>query len=120
MKDLKFRAWLKNENKMVDVISINTNDKVIAYIDKDKKDLIVNCDFDNIELMIGLKIYGDEVVFIGDVVRIYGGEQMFNYYEVDKIIVIKDLEDLLSLCNMDYGIDVLGNLYKNPELLEEL
>ena len=66
--------------------------------------------------MLGLKIY-DEIIFVGDVVHIYGGEQMFGYYEFDKVKVIKKLEDLVMLFNLDCGIEVIGNIYENPELL---
>lgn len=114
MREIEFRAWLKKQNKMIKVINLN-------FTMKNVSDCFFNYyKFDEIELMLGSKIYGDVVVFIGDVVRIYGGEQMFGYYEVDKIKVIEDLEDLVTLFNMDYGIDVLGNIYENPKLLEQL
>ena len=112
----KFRAWLKKEKKMVEVVSINFNDKVIAYNDNEKQELCINCSFEDIELMLGLKIY-DEIIFVGDVVNIYGGEQMFGYYEFDEVKVIKELEDLVTLSNLDCGIEAIGNIY--DELLEE-
>lgn len=124
MKEIKFRAWLKDEKKMVKVSELRDidtdirSDQNVIYFDFEKQEYC-NKGFDEVELMLGLKIY-DETIFIGDVVRVYGGEQMYGYYEVDKITTIENLEKLVTLFNMDYGIDVLGNIYENLELLEKL
>lgn len=124
-EEIKYRAWLKDEKKMVDAKElIFYPEKQIAYDAeyRNGKSLpfhYLNYKlFKNIELMLGLKIYGETIIFIGDIVRVYGGEYMFGRYEVDKIITIKDLEDLVMLLNTDYGIDVIGNIYENKELLE--
>lgn len=121
MNRYKFRAWLKNEKKMVEVEEINFTHKEVRFKDYKTpfmKPIEVNVLFDEIELMLGLEIY-DETIFIGDVVRVYGGEYMYGYYEVDKTIHINDLEDLVSLSNMNFGIDILGNIYENKELLKD-
>ena len=121
MSKIKFRAWLKDENKMVKVSELRNidtdikSDENIIYFDFEKQEYCCK-GFNEIELMFGLKIFG-EVVFVGDIVRIRGGEQMFGYYEFDEIKIIKRIEDLLILFNVDYEIDVLGNIYENPALL---
>lgn len=121
-REIKFRAWLKNEKKMVEVTEINFKEKFIK-IDEPYYSKINFCGivipFDQIELMLGLKIYDETTtVFIGDIVRIYGGEQMFGYYEFDQVKVIKELEDLVMLFNLDCGIEVIDNIYENKVVLE--
>lgn len=122
-REIKFRAWLKDEKKMVKVSELRDidtdirSDQNVIYFDFEKQEYC-NKGFDEIELMLGLKII-DEVVFVGDVVHIYGGEQMFGYYEFDKIKVIKELEDLVMLFNLDCGIEVIGNVWEHEHLLGE-
>lgn len=118
-RKIKFRAWLKDEKKMIDVKAIDFDENGDVFsVNYPEGKTYSGYDRDNIELMLGLKIY-DEIIFVGDVVHIYDGEQMFGYYEVDKIKVIKDLEDLVALSNLVCGIEVINNIYENPELLEE-
>lgn len=109
-REIEFRVWLKNKKKMVKV-------KAIDFIEEEIRADGGWYSFEDIELMLGLKIY-DEVIFVGDIVRIYGGEQIFGYYEFDKVKVIKELEDLVMLFNLDCGIEVINNIYENKELLE--
>lgn len=122
-RKIEFRAWLKDEKKMVKVSELRDidtdikSDQNVIYFDFEKQEYC-NKGFDEVELMLGLKIY-DEIIFVGDVVHIYGGEQMFGYYEFDQVKVIKELEDLVALSNLVCGIEVIGNVWEHEHLLGE-
>ena len=126
-REIEFRAWLKDEKKMVEVKEIIfVPEKQIAYDAeyRNGKSLpfhYLNYKlFNDIELIeyTGLKDKNGVKIFEGDIIRIYGGEKMFGYYEFDRVKVIKELEDLVMLSNLNYEVEVIGNIYENPESLE--
>lgn len=52
MEEKKFKAYLKKENKIVDVMSVcKPNRKLFIYIDKEKNGLVVWCPFEDAEFM---------------------------------------------------------------------
>ena len=134
MIDIKFRAWLKNEHKMVDVDSIDFTNKRITYYDKDFEfECFGALSFDEIELMqyTGLKDDNGTEIYEGDIV-----ESIYDYYScsykeittVGKVVIEagmvwtqdKNGEILTYLSEIDTTLDceVLGNAYENAELLE--
>ena len=124
-REIEFRAWLENEKKMVEVVSINFNDRLIAYNDNDKQELCINCSFNNIELMqyTGLKDRNDVKIFEGDIVKCKIGNVNFEGYVYFyggrfEFIDFEDDEETEFLCYCD-DLEVIGNVFENKELLED-
>ena len=124
----KIRAWDKVGNEMINyIISINF---VFGYITFDTENVINNKRyFDDIIIMQSTGLHDEQGVeiFKGDIVEIiYDGEPFIG-------VVVYDLgeADFKATNNHeDYGnnfqyltvgesIEVIGNIYENPELLDD-
>lgn len=143
MREIKYRAYIKNKNprvpketnKMVEVKSLHLGSKkaIIGYSGGN-----YSIKFDEIELMqyTGLHDKNGKEIFEADIVKVklYKGEE--EKYFVGKVeyfgsnfIVDADNDSDYHVYDLDgFGIDyrynledceVIGNIYDNPELLEE-
>ena len=134
MRKLKFRAWLKEEKKMVNVETMDFTDKSIQYLKKNEfinAYLLRRMIFDDIELMqyTGLKDKNNKEIYEGDIIK-----YKFPYDKrIKHISPVKFLETEASFGIKDrYGneiplytvssnnyFEVIGNIYENKNLLEE-
>lgn len=118
----KFRAWFKQGSKMVNVATIDFLEKEV------KSHANVMYSFDEIELMqsTGLVDENGKEVFEGDVLLTYDDELAKVYwddvlagwfvdfiYEIAELSEVADIQSSRSICN------IIGNIYENPELMEE-
>lgn len=136
----RYRAWIKTEKRMFfsdDILGIDYENKEIVtqqvYFENglpDNRDIYCY-DFDEIELMqsTGLKDKNSKEIFEGDVLEIqdegevlgnakltWDNEQVVFMIEAISVDNIAPFHEILS--DESYSYRVVGNVYENPELLE--
>ena len=127
MREIKFRAWLKKENKMVEVKSLHLGTRKIIYGYSETSQCYGNksCSFDDIELMqcTGIKDRNGKEIYDGDIVKT--NIDLMGIVRFDIGYYFEWITDsLVSMWNKDmkvwleWGLEVIGNIYENPELLE--
>ena len=127
MRKIKFRAWDKENEKMMKVSSISLENKEIAVKDFGTYHFFRIKD---IELMqyIGLKDKNDKEIYEGDIVLVKLGGTSTWYKTIVKfkegafIASLIDGEDYIYIFNRGFDsndFEIIGNIYKNKNLLEE-
>ena len=123
VREIKFRAWFGEEHKMIPFdelhIELENGEYTVWYsLDGDSiQDGLCVEDF-NIMQYTGLKDKNGKEIYEGDIVRLPEDED-YKYYSI--IYSKNRLGFILSNgCGfgLSYGIEVVGNIYENPELLE--
>lgn len=120
----KFRAWLKEEHKMTDVREMTFMYDEVYLIE----DVTGFYAYEEFKLMqsTGLVDENGKEVFEGDVLLTYDDELAKVYwddvlagwfvdfiYETAELSEVADLQSSRSICA------IVGNVYENPELMEE-
>lgn len=129
MREIKFRAWLKEERKMVNVETLFIGINRLCFGNSKTKDLFFR-DFEEVELMqyTGLKDKNSKEIYEGDIVLIKLDETSTWYKTVvgfKKGAFIADLidkEDYVYIFHHGFtgdDFEIIGNVYENKNLLEE-
>lgn len=128
MREIKFRAWVKDKKAIFEVILINYVTKKVTYLLERVGHLlsIRDAKFNDVELMqyTGLKDKNNKEIYEGDILFESFGER---YYKVvfenggfraefkgDFDEHSFDLIDVVA-----QGCEIVGNIYENPELMED-
>lgn len=127
MAEVKFRAWDKEENKMINWGELgffkNKNDEDLRVLDL----TYFPPKFKDVELMQstglkdnnGVEIYEGDIVHVNyklSIVKYAKGSFYIEFIDFPKIIMLSDFY-FKSYTN-DLILKVQGNIYENPELLE--
>lgn len=128
MKELKIKAWLKKEKKMVSIIGIDFNYEYIRYTEDDN---LFNSDyktaeFKDIELLqfSGVKDKAGQELYEADVIKfndgiddIYG---LISYDDEDGAYRVSYENITEHLLEREGDFEIVGNIFENPDLHEQL
>ena len=133
MREIKFRAWLKEDRKMEDIKTIDFTDKTIRCLKKNEfinAYLLRRVSFDDVELMqyTGVKDKNGKEIYEGDIVLI----KLYETSTWHKTVVgfkkgafiadLIDKEDYVYIFHHGFtgdDFEIIGNIYENKNLLEE-
>ena len=130
MREIKFRAWLKEDEKMANVETMDFTDKSIQYL---KRSEIINAyilrreSFDDVELMqyTGLKDKNGKEIYEGDILFFRDENMKYIVVWQDAAFIIKSIEirkyseKMYWLDDTEICCEIVGNIYENKKLLEE-
>ena len=128
MKELKIKAWLKKEKKMVAIIGIDFNYEYIRYTEDDNlfNENYKTAEFKDIELLqfTGLKDNGGQELYEADVIKfndgiddIYG---LISYDDEDGSYRVSYENITEHLSDLEGDFEIVGNIFENPKLHEQL
>lgn len=125
----KFRAWMKSLKWMCDVTNISFDSKFVDICQQGDTERYteMSVEFDEITLMqsTGLKDKNDKEVFVGDIIKCTRGCLHEVYIEIEyggtycggmPAVYLKGLREGYAWTEHE---EIIGNIYENPELLEE-
>jgi len=129
MREIKFRAWVKEKKAIFEVILIDYVTKKVTYLLERVGHLlsIRDAKFNDVELMqyTGLKDKNNKEIYEGDILFESFGERYYKVvfenggfraeFKVDFDEHSFDLIDVVA-----QGCEIVGNIYENPELMEEV
>ena len=132
-REIKYKAWLKEEKKMVIVETIDFSEKSIQYLEKNEiidAYLLRTTFLEDIELMqyTGIKDENGKEIYVGDILKYnfpYDGRlkhvSSVKFLETEASFGIKDRYEneipLYRIAANNY-FEVIGNIYENEELLK--
>ena len=133
MREIKFRAWLKEDKKMVNVETMDFTDKSMQYLEKSEiinAYLLRRVTFDDAELMqyTNLKDKNGKEIYEGDIVLIKLDETstwhktVVGFKKGAFIADLIDKEDYVYIFHHRFtgdDFEIIGNVYENKNLLEE-
>ena len=128
MREIKFRAWVKDRKEIFEVVLINYVSKNVTYIiERIGHSLNIrdgkfnDVEFNDVEFMqyTGLKDKNEKEIYEGDIFHIGSKKNLYVVEWIDCGLKGRQIKNI-SWIGLDYwkdDIEVIGNIYENPELL---
>lgn len=126
-REIKFRAWLKEKKEMIDNARPDFFCKQLHYLRGNSAggQDVLGVSTEDIELMqyIGLKDKNNKEIYEEDIVKLRAnhGIGVIKYSDEWGAFIVEYIKPRpLAVLGMNYykeDIEVLGNIYENPELL---
>ena len=122
-REFEFRAWLTKYNKMVKIYSWNIWQEYFMCSEYDSEFYLEETP---IMQYTGLKDMWGKEIYEGDIVKLRAnhGIGVVKYYDEWGAFVVEYIKPRqLAVLGMNYykeDIEMIGNIYENPELIEEV
>ena len=124
MREIKFRAWDKENKKMMKVSSLSLENKEIAVRENGTYHFFR---MKNLELMqyTGIKDKNDKEIYEGDILFFRDENTKYVVVWQDTAFIIKSIEirkyseEMCWLDDTEICCEIVGNIYENKNLLEE-
>lgn len=127
MREIKFRAWDKEQKEWV---NYSIDDDLLMFYDKlgecwevdQEGERFILCQY------TGLKNFNEKEIYEGDIVRAVGFSKWIGvakYSDKNQAFVFEATDknyrgNIVFISQFDQGFKILGNIYENPGLLEEV
>ena len=128
MREIKFRAW---DKKLKEQTNYSICDIFIEFYNKDTDSWEIDREGERFILCqyIGLKDISGREIYEGDIVKAISFARwigVVKYSDENQAFIFDDLDkkyrgkSTVFMNQFDDGFGILGNIYENPELLEEV
>ena len=123
MKELKFRALIKNYNCYADVLGFEQGRLFVQFQsgEREQHRLYVPIEDCVLEQYTGLKDKNDKEIYEGDIVEYDWYIRNDKSYRVKEQVVFDDMgarlcNDRIRNCS---NVEIIGNIHENPDLLDD-
>ena len=118
MREFKFRAWDTEKQEMATVNFIGLNDYEVGMEDEECRRWRATYPYVcRLMQYVGCKDKNNKEIYEGDIVKFFEYKVIDNIVLPEEIVIIKDIREGCDALRPSQYMEVIGNIYENPELL---